>query len=365
MPLVTSSAIFCVWPNDSMQQAISLYHLSDKTTFEIRNPRVILDILQYAIYPKTADEICAYIAAASQCTEDTATRLLTLLVGKSILVERSEEDRCLLSAALQKWHSFGWGAAAFYHYFTRDFPFLDYSRQDAYYTDQSLMTHYKSLRPEPDRYKDYPDTELFVPLPVVHDVLNDVSLHNFQDGMRSKPQPSALTTDILGTILFYTFGRTGSIKYPVVEPLLRKCSPSGGARHPTEGYLAIFDVQGIAPGLYHYSVRREGLELISRGQYKDFIFDLLHTLNEREDMDPKAIIFFASLVERNMWRYREPRTFRVTQLDIGHATWTSQLVSAALGIKIFGHHGMDAHLIEALYGLDPTREPFYWYSAIE
>lgn len=43
-----------------------------------------------------------------------------------------------------------------------------------------------------------------------------------------------------------------------------KTSPSGGARHPTEVYLYARDVEGLAPGAYHYAAADHSLEYLGR-----------------------------------------------------------------------------------------------------
>jgi hypothetical protein len=49
------------------------------------------------------------------------------------------------------------------------------------------------------------------------------------------------------------------------EEVLEKTSCPGGNHHPMEVYPVIIDVEGRAPGLYHYSVRRRALKLLERG----------------------------------------------------------------------------------------------------
>src|SRR5207244_9961958 len=56
-----------------------------------------------------------------------------------------------------------------------------------------------------------------------------------------------------------------------------RSNPSSGNLHPTEGYLLIGVVPGVAftPGLYHYAPREHGLE--RRADYPDELLDgLMH-----------------------------------------------------------------------------------------
>ena len=53
----------------------------------------------------------------------------------------------------------------------------------------------------------------------------------------------------LAALLHYTWGAMGMIQSPNFGPLLHKTSPSGGARHPGEVYVAALRVKGLAKGI--------------------------------------------------------------------------------------------------------------------
>ncbi|HEX5724785.1 MAG TPA: SagB/ThcOx family dehydrogenase [Longimicrobiaceae bacterium] len=340
-----------------------LFNLAENSSFAVASP-LILELLAHATEPRTREELVEFVRSRAEIDAESAGKLVRFCADKELLRDEEAAGADQAVAALERWRRFGWDGAAIYHFFTRDFPFLDYSRPEAYTTDQGLMSEYKGRWLEPPRYKEYTGRP-FIPLEVAEKAMSDVSLHALQDMRLAKPDAAPVDRARLGTLLYYTFGQTGAIRYPIVEPLLRRTSPSGGARHPTEGYLAVFDpIDDIPPGLYHYSVKEQGLEEVAPGQFRDQVFAALDTLSERDELEPRAIVFYTSLVERNMWRYREPRTYRVVHLDLGHLTWTSYLAATGLGIRTFAHHGMDDAAIERLFGLDPVHESVYWYMAL-
>lgn len=338
-----------------------LHNLAGNTTFAVTSP-VVVELLSYATRPRTEDELTGFVERTASSTREAAERLLHFCMERELLCPEECAEPAL--AALELWRRHGWSAAAVYHFFTRDFPFLDYSRPDAYAADQGLMRDYKGKWSEPGRFKEYPGRPV-LSLEISDDDLADVSLHMLQVGTLAKPTPVPLDRSRLAALLYFTFGQTGAIRYPIVEPLLRRTSPSGGARHPTEGYVAVLQpLDDVPVGLYHYSPKEQGLVELVRGEFGERVLSALETVSEREQFEPRAVIFYASMVERNMWRYREPRTYRVIHLDLGHLTWTSYLAATGLGIRTFAHHGMREDTIETLLGLDPIRESIYWYMAL-
>src|SRR3989475_6541213 len=105
-----------------------------------------------------------------------------------------------------------------------------------------------------------------------------------------------------------------------------RSNPSSGNLHPTEGYLLIGAVPGVAftPGLYHYAPREHGLE--RRADCPDeLLAELLHAF------PPQAfLVGLSSIHWREAWKYGE-RAFRYCQHDAGHAIATVRYAAAVLG----------------------------------
>src|SRR5207247_8895317 len=96
-----------------------------------------------------------------------------------------------------------------------------------------------------------------------------------------------------------------------------RSNPSIGNLHPTEGYLLIGAVSGLAstPGLYHYAPKEHGLE--RRADCPAELFaELLHAF------PPQAfLVGLSSIHWREAWQYGE-RAFAYWQPDDGHAIGT-------------------------------------------
>ena len=124
-------------------------------------------------------------------------------------------------------------------------------------------------------------------------------------------------------------------------------NPSSGNLHPTEGYLLIGALAGLAdaPGLYHYAPREHGLERRASGSAEWFA-------QLMREFPPQAFLVGLSSVHwREAWKYGE-RAFRYCQHDAGHAIGTLRIASATLGWSAVVLHGLADASIEDLLGLN-------------
>src|SRR3989475_5375644 len=126
-----------------------------------------------------------------------------------------------------------------------------------------------------------------------------------------------------------------------------RSNPSSGNLHPTEGYLLIGAVPGVAftPGLYHYAPREHGLE--RRADCPDeLLAELLHAF------PPQAfLVGLSSIHWREAWKYGE-RAFRYCQHDLGHAIAAVRYAAASLGWTAQLNTDISDEDLSALLGLD-------------
>ncbi len=126
-----------------------------------------------------------------------------------------------------------------------------------------------------------------------------------------------------------------------------RSNPSSGNLHPTEGYLLIGALPGLAdaPGLYHYAPKEHALE--RRADCPAGWFAQL-----MREFPPNAfLIGLSSIHWREAWKYGE-RAFRYCQHDAGHAIGTVRIAAATLGWSAVVLHGLADETIEELLGLD-------------
>jgi SagB-type dehydrogenase family enzyme len=156
------------------------------------------------------------------------------------------------------------------------------------------------------------------------------------------PQPIGIES--IGIFFELSLGLSAWKQYQGSRWALR-CNPSSGNLHPTEGYLIVLDLPGLAGGVYHYVSRDHTLE---RRCVLGCVANAVLTESLRPDC---FLVGLSSIHWREAWKYGE-RAFRYCQHDVGHAIASARYAAAALGWSArLLDVPSDAH-VTALLGLD-------------
>jgi len=137
----------------------------------------------------------------------------------------------------------------------------------------------------------------------------------------------------MSRLVYHSWGRISSYKTREFGELLHKTSPSAGARHPIETYAIVNNIEGIDPGIYHYSVRDHSLELLKAGDFRDKCVAL--TAGHSWTRNASALFVMTAVVARTAWKYRSPRVYRALLLDAGHLSQSFLLIATALKLGAF------------------------------
>src|SRR6476619_3344427 len=169
----------------------------------------------------------------------------------------------------------------------------------------------------------------------------------YDDLYRRGSVPSAdVTLHALSRLLQYALAISAWKQAGATRWALR-CNPSSGNLHPTEGYLLIDALPGLAdgPGLYHYAARQDGLE--RRAHCGAQLFKALMS-----ELPAQAfLVGFSSVHWREAWKYGE-RAFRYCQHDVGHALAAVRYAAAALGWSAVLLDTWSDDDLAGLFGLD-------------
>ena len=300
--------------------------------------------------PAVADELSERLGQSRDEVLDAAARLIEL----GLLTPEDHADHCFADQIQRSWDERGWSAAGEHHLATWNFPYLDYSEK---HQDMDRMDEYLAEEPDLDRCKPAPSEAMRIPLPTAPDAVNalEVSLDVAWSGAAAG---RALALETAGTILSATFGvlrRRAAYRKDREAEYLRKTSPSGGARHPTEGYLIAMSVDDLDPGLYHYAVAEHSLARIG-APLSSAVVERIFPGPMRAPFRVDALVVMTTVFARNMYRYREPRTYRSLMMDVGHMQETLSIISSGCGVLSHDEHDIDLAEAERVLSLRPFRE---------
>jgi SagB-type dehydrogenase family enzyme len=249
-----------------------------------------------------------------------------------------------------RWDSKGWSLAAEYHVAAHDFPGVDYSKGIA--VDKERIHRYRDEEPDDDRFKP-PASDVRIALPSVTPELAPVPVGTDAGRTHTLGKQELLAVAALALGVVETAKSRASADY------LTRTSPSGGRRHPTEGYLAVLDVDGVEPGWYHV---HGGLHALVRlpvpapDPAAPEFREVFRASTTRPAFDVRCLLVLTSVFRRNMWRYREPRTYRSIHMDVGHIASTVTQLAGGFGIPAFPAYGHRESGVEAMLGVDGPAE---------
>jgi SagB-type dehydrogenase family enzyme len=158
----------------------------------------------------------------------------------------------------------------------------------------------------------------------------------------------------LGTVLFHTFAPYRMIDAGLFGILQSRVSPAAGARHEVEAYVVVFDVLGVAPGLYHYNPKRHVLELLNDHVPRARIAELSY--HQPASYRAPVTILTTAVASRLSWKYRHPRAYRLWMYDAGHYGQTFALTATAMGLGPFQTVMFNDTEVERLLEVDADEE---------
>jgi putative peptide maturation dehydrogenase len=164
----------------------------------------------------------------------------------------------------------------------------------------------------------------------------------------------SMSLDDLDTVLRYVFGAHGYASRVEGVVSIKRTSASGGGLHPITAYPIIANVEGVAPGLYHYNAGDHSLALVSSLSTEQ-AHELATAFMSGQSYFGAAHVSFvlAARFYRNHWKYRRhPRAYAGILMDAAHLSQTLYLVAAELGLGAFVTIAINGRDIEERLGLD-------------
>ena len=300
---------------------------------------------------RTPAEAAAVLRAYAPASVLRSSRLL---LRKGLLVAEGT-PQAARQERLATWQ--GWSpAAAYFHFATRDTRFAE--------TPQQLGALVRRITrvPMPPIYKVVPGPR--VPLPSPNARLAPGALGEALMARRTCREflDRSLPLRLLESVTALCFGRLGLIDGGPFGTLLHRSAPSGGGRHPIECYVMALQVSGLPRGLYHYSVDRNTLVLLSSRASREDVRRF--TRGQAWFADAAAVFLLTAVFSRTMWKYPTPRAYRVVLFDAAHACQNLLLAATSLGLGAYSVAALDESAIDGYLGLDGFSEGVLYVAGI-
>ena len=278
---------------------------------------------------------------------------LSQLVKLGLLVRKGSADATQDSRLAKEWSA--WLPHGGFHFSTKDSPYLDrggwsLARLKAILPKTPQPAIFKTVKGKKTRLpaRTFPESEFIR-------ILMARKTHR-------RFSKEALTLETVSQLLSLVWGVTGRIDTRRFGKLLHKTSPSGGARHPGEVYLMALRVKGLKAGLYYYHPVHHHLERVSDAATREKAMQ--YCAGQKYTRNAAALFLMTAVFERTMWKYRQPRAYRVVLLDAGHLCQTFCLVATWLGLAPFCTAALKDTLIEKDLGIDGIRESVLYVAGL-
>ena len=168
-----------------------------------------------------------------------------------------------------------------------------------------------------------------------------------------RPLPFALFAQLIERV----FSAQSHVRVSDDTVFLKKTSPSGGGLHSVEAYLIVQNVEGLAPGLYHYHATTHTLEPLAPPE------QLLHDLamqavaQQHWFANAHVMVLMAPRYDRSFWKYRiHAKAYRAIALEAGHLSQTLYLSATEAGLGAYITCAINEVPLEQVFGLDPLSE---------
>jgi len=312
------------------------------TRVSIEADEMTFHILDFFSKWKKPESLCAHFP---QYTRSSVLNAIKQLTSHTLLVEKGSPEVKKETLLLKTWSR--WLPEGSFHFATKNPHFIPQKAR------MEVLRRQLPTTPQPAFFKEYKGSSR-VKLPTTAEVDGE-----FVRVLKSRRthrifSPGAITLEDVSQILALTWGVQGHVFSKLFGRLPLKTSPSGGARHPGEVYVAAMDVEGLRPGLYHYHPVHHHLSVIHQGPMRKKA--LQYCVGQKHTGEAAVLFLMTAVFPRSMYKYHQARAYRVVTLDAGHLCQTFCLVATWLGLAPFSTAALKDTLIEKDLGLDGITE---------
>ncbi|WP_085715382.1 hypothetical protein [Pseudomonas sp. B28(2017)] len=236
--------------------------------------------------------------------------------------------------------NYNWKSASDYLSVTHNYPFFEYDK-DGRTRDNKRMQEYLAVEEEMERFKAYSESPVSVQGVNPQRSAELISAGGTGCDLENILSAVSLSLGVQKEAQLNTGGR-----------VFKKTVPSGGGRHPVEAYLVDFANQTV----HHFNAVTYSFNTVKIVDTPDLYTPLFGVRDSYIDFDVNFAVVFTCIWERNMFRYREPRTFRSVHLDAGHASMQVETALLKMKYRNQAQYNLQVINFERMLDLDPLVE---------
>lgn len=310
---------------------------------------ITLDIVRRVADWTDVEAFCASFEGYSRASVEQAVR--DLIAAGALVAEASEEA----DAEEEFEQSWLWGPiAAAYHFGTRGRTFQ--SDEEV----RGQLAQQQKFLPSPPLYQKVADPAKAISLPLdpaYEEPFLTMSRRRTNRQMRDESVPFRAISDCL----LFSMAITAILEDAEIGDLPVKMTPSGGARNPYEAYVCARRVEGLEPGVYHYSAVERAFEQVRPAPLPSF-----NSLigDQPWGDNAAALIFLVADFARPMWKYHSPMAYRVVMIEAGHIAQNIMLVATKYGLHANPTGALNADAVEATLGVSGVTKTVVYCLAI-
>lgn len=327
-----------------------LYIHNYRTRVYLAAKPVVLELLSFFDPPRRAADLPPLMP---DLPADSVLQAVEDLVAYTLLEPFNAAARAR-DRAMRQWDT--WGLEArYFHWATKDVNYIQPEELAAYDEER------KSQSRSPAAFKRYARAETISLPPADSDLPQKFTDVLYARRTERHFDGRPITIEQLATLLKLTWGVSKWVDSPTFGKIGFKTSPSGGARHPIEAYVAVHNVRGLKQGLYHYAADRHKLHVIHHGSVKQRAEK--YCGNQWWTRDAAALFIMTAVFQRTRWLYDSSRALRNIYIEAGHLCQTFYLTATALKLAPFCTTALADSMIERDLGLDGIRESVLYLAA--
>lgn len=140
-----------------------------------------------------------------------------------------------------------------------------------------------------------------------------------------------------------------------------RAAPSAGALYPIEIYPVVQQVDGIKPGIYHYSIQDHSLELLKEGDYRQKMAE--YCLGQEFVARAGVVFILTAIFARARWKYRN-RAYRYVLMESGHISENIYLSATSMGLGSCAIGAFFDDLINKELNIDGEKEAVIYITVV-